>query len=466
MAYTTNLLISDAYYAAGIVSREFETVNGAQYSSGLQWVNEILAEKRVDDSMVPYEIPYSFHMNVGQEKYFIPKLIQIDTIVFYFDQVRYALQYTKRNQYMGSGRVENVQSLPYQWFFERETGGGNLYLYFQPDKSYPVEVHGIFDLEPLVLGQDLLLNQTVYNLGQYSQFSDTIVAPNTFFINEFDMQGSYPNVGAFMNYINSGIIPGINARLDVNDVILYSSTEPPNSIYVRTVGYPPNGTRKIQNVYATTTADLVATYDPFTVSLTAVSVGVLMVDGLPITVTTTPILVISQTDQTQNGLYQLTTEGDGVTQWALTRLGNYIDPKNIQIGDLFLTLNGTVNRANYFVQTADVAQLDVSPITFELFNGISFSNFSLIQKGNYDITNPRGWDTFYLTYLRYALADRICAEYNKDTPANVKAQLSKYEGWIAKKSRLIDLEMSKVSTLQKRQVINWGYVNLGHGWRP
>ena len=45
MAYTTNQLISGAYYASGVVSREFETVSGAQIGDGLEWLNNIIRKR-------------------------------------------------------------------------------------------------------------------------------------------------------------------------------------------------------------------------------------------------------------------------------------------------------------------------------------------------------------------------------------------------------------------------------------
>lgn len=234
MTYTTNQLISGAYYASGIVSREFETVSGAQVGDGLLWLNNIITEKDVDEGMIPYESTYTFTAVTGQETYTIPDLIQIDTLVFYLDSVRYAMQYQKRNAYFGSSRVENIQTLPFEWFFERQFGGGNLYIYFKPDRNYPMEVHGIFRLPSVALGQDLSL-----------------------------------------------------------------------------------------------------------------------------------------------------------------------------------TL-----------------------------------------------------DEFYTTYLRYALADRICAEYNYTTPDNVVRQLAKYEAFINKKSRVLDLSLNKVSTLHTRGGVNWAFVNLSKGWVP
>jgi len=233
MAYTVNQLISGAYYASGVVSREFETVSGSQVADGLGFLNDILGEKVVDEGMVPYESTFSITGVIGQEEYVVPDLIKIDTITFIKDNVRYAMQEQKRNQYLGSSRVESITSLPNTYFWEKELGGVRLYVYFQPDEAYPFTVHGISRLSSVSLGQDLEL-----------------------------------------------------------------------------------------------------------------------------------------------------------------------------------TL-----------------------------------------------------DRFYITYLRYALADRICAEFEYDTPANVKRQLSKYEAWINKKSRVLDLRMTKQSTLKRsRQGINYGDVNLGRGW--
>lgn len=158
MAYTTNELITNAFYASGVVSREFETVSGSQIGDGLNWLNEIIDEKTVDDGMIPYESTYTFTAVPGQEIYPIPNLIAVDTLVFFLNSVRFSMDYNKRNNYFGSNRVDNIQTLPYQWYFERQFGGGNLYIYFTPDKSYPMELHGTFRLSEVALFQNLSLS--------------------------------------------------------------------------------------------------------------------------------------------------------------------------------------------------------------------------------------------------------------------------------------------------------------------
>lgn len=148
-------LITEAYFSSGIRARDFEQPSDTDITYGLRFLNDILGEKVCDENMVPYETTFSLTVQTGVEKYFIPNLIKIDTIAFFLEGVRFALQYTQRNSYFGSPRVNTVLSLPGSWYFERQLGGGNLYLYFFPDQNYPFEIHGIFRLPEVTLFSDL-----------------------------------------------------------------------------------------------------------------------------------------------------------------------------------------------------------------------------------------------------------------------------------------------------------------------
>lgn len=469
MAYTTNQLISGAYYAAGVVSREFETVSGSQIGDGLQWLNEIIGDKVVDQGMIPYETTYNFDAVIGQEVYFIPNLIQVDTLVFFLDSVRYAMSYTKRNQFFGSPRVENIKTLPFEWYFERVTGGGNLYLYFLPDRAYPMEVKGTFRLAPMQLGQDLTGDLVTADLGAPTLYGQTTysLSEGQFVVNNVDLFGTYASIGSLINYINSGVVPSVMASLNVNDFVLSSTTEPPVPIYIRSAGYTPSGTRFIGFVSAATTANLTSTYNNGSggigATLTAPAPATLVIDGYTVLLNDR-ILVKNQTVSAQNGSYILTTLGTGSVPWVLTRTTNYNEEVKIQAGDLFTATSGTTNSDTTFIQQSTVLVVGTTPIFFASFSAITFANFSTIENPNYDVFNALGFDQFYITYLRYALADRICSEYNYVTPANVSRQLMEYEEIIRKKSRIIDLRMMKNSTLQKRGQIGWAWVNLGRGF--
>ncbi len=157
MTYTTTELITGAYYATGVISREFETVTGTEQADGLIWLNEIIAEKAVDEGMIPYESKFTFNATQGMSEIYIPDLVHADTLVFFINDVRYSMQEQKRNQYFGSDRVTNIETLPYLWHVEREFGGARLFIYFEPNQTYPMELWGTFRLSQVALGQDLSL---------------------------------------------------------------------------------------------------------------------------------------------------------------------------------------------------------------------------------------------------------------------------------------------------------------------
>jgi hypothetical protein len=162
MAYTVNQLIADAYYASGIVSREFETVTGPEEKDALRWLNEILDTLIVEPDIIPYETTYEFNAVIGQEAYQIDNLIFADTLVFYLNSVRFPMTKVPRDIYFGQGRVQNIQSLPYQYYVERDMMGATLYMYFLPNQAYPCTLHGVFRLSNVALGQDLDLTLNTF----------------------------------------------------------------------------------------------------------------------------------------------------------------------------------------------------------------------------------------------------------------------------------------------------------------
>lgn len=70
----------------------------------------------------------------------------------------------------------------------------------------------------------------------------------------------------------------------------------------------------------------------------------------------------------------------------------------------------------------------------------------------------------YLGYLRYALAQYMCQEYNVSFSADCTRNLMEMENKIRGQSPL-DLEIQKISSLTRRQGPDiYGQVNLGNGW--
>ena len=76
------------------------------------------------------------------------------------------------------------------------------------------------------------------------------------------------------------------------------------------------------------------------------------------------------------------------------------------------------------------------------------------------------YDAFFIEYLRYSLARKICQEYRLVFDPTLAKELEEMESAVLDISPM-DLVMTKYSSLQQDSSgLNWGDVNFGHGWRP
>lgn len=157
MAYTVQQLITDAWYVSGVVSRGLETVTAEQLYDGLNRLNAVLDIATSNMGLIPYWAEYDFTAVIGQEIYFVPNLVQVETLTFNIQTVRYSIQEATREQYFAVSRVDNIQSLPYLWHLETKNGGGDVYLYFVPSQAFAMRLWGKFSLSNVALNTDLTL---------------------------------------------------------------------------------------------------------------------------------------------------------------------------------------------------------------------------------------------------------------------------------------------------------------------
>jgi len=158
----------------------------------------------VDDGMIPYMTNDTFTGVVGQEAYPISDLISIDTLVFYLEDVRYNMIELTRDQYFGTGRTENINSLPYNFHLERNFGGATIYVYFRPDQAYEFEYWGKSRLSSVTINQDLELTLDRF----YINFLRYILAERL--CQEFDFTvpaGVAEQVKRYRRYINKKSAP-------------------------------------------------------------------------------------------------------------------------------------------------------------------------------------------------------------------------------------------------------------------
>lgn len=75
------------------------------------------------------------------------------------------------------------------------------------------------------------------------------------------------------------------------------------------------------------------------------------------------------------------------------------------------------------------------------------------------------YDNFYISYLRYGLAEYICMENDIDFDPRKERQLRKMEkklAWISPP----DFTMKKISFLNNNQPFNWAHTNISPGYFP
>lgn len=155
MAATVQELLADALYMSGIVSRGFEVPSAAQIKDALKQLNAILSQKQTDMALNPYYKTYPFTAIINQEAYDIDNLIQIETITYTQNNLRYSMRPCGRDAYFGSERINNISTYPEIYFLEQQLGGAKLYMYPLPFINFQFEIHGKFRLDSVTQFQNL-----------------------------------------------------------------------------------------------------------------------------------------------------------------------------------------------------------------------------------------------------------------------------------------------------------------------
>lgn len=340
MPITVTDLITEAYYDSSVVARQFQTVQGYQLNDGLKWLNQLLGDKATDSGDIPYLTQqYALNGIVGQETYFVPGLVDIETMVFYVGSVRYQMRYVDRVKYFGQPRANNINSLPVSYTYERVFGGAKVWVYFWPDKPYVFNITGNFFMPPVSLNQDLTLQTANANLGLCTVIGTGTLAAGEFVVNGVDLAGSYANAAALKTYINTGVVAHVTASIVGNNQFTLSSSLVGANITISSLGTEPN--------------------------------------------------------------------------------------------------------TNY--------------INFAYFNtqgGVSLNQTFFAQ----------AFDQFYIDYLEYQLAERICQKLNFEVPPGVAQQLERYQLQINKLAEPMDLTIQKLSTMTDSRAINYAQVNIGHAF--
>lgn len=170
MVFTVTKLVTRAFHLSGVVSRDIETVSGSEQSDGLDILNGELSFTATDATLIPYYAEVEVTAVVGQEKYFIPNLVEPSTFTFNVGTVRYQTRWSGRESYFGSSRTDDIRSLPFNWHTEAVKGGTDLFLYFLPSDDFKMKIVGKFAFSSLKLNTDLELIFDLYYI-QYLKYA-------------------------------------------------------------------------------------------------------------------------------------------------------------------------------------------------------------------------------------------------------------------------------------------------------
>lgn len=220
-----------------------------------------------------------------------------------------------------------------------------------------------------------------------------------------------------------GTPPDYSATPTVDDITIINlpvdPTDGANKQYVDLIG---SGFTFLDATLCATTANLTANYANGVagVGATLTNAGILQAFSIDnySPLITERVLIKNQTNAVQNGVYQLTTVGDALTPWVLTRAPEYDEASEILPGTLASVLYGDTNGDTIWSQTQNVTTVGTDPILFIQFNQggtgylLAANNLSDVQdvatsRNNLGLTNVATQNVTQYSVLLGGAADSI-----------------------------------------------------------
>lgn len=224
------------------------------------------------------------------------------------------------------------------------------------------------------IGEQVVYQGSVLVSGSYRAEFKGIKPTSTNYIT-VATDGSDIALGANPN----NIFDGISGTRNANGARITNAGAPINSNDLATKAYVDAQTTGLDvksSVRAATTGNLAASYSSVGQTLTANSNGAVAIDGESL-VLNDRVLVKDQTALTENGIYRVSTVGDGSTPYVLTRSDDFNTSGEAGAGAFTYVEAGTNNQGKSFVQTTRNVTLDTSDLVFSVFGESAIGSNSI-----------------------------------------------------------------------------------------
>jgi len=184
----------------------------------------------------------------------------------------------------------------------------------------------------------------------------------------------------------NNVIDSLTGARNINGARITGSAEPINASDLATRGFVLSVAQGLdikESVKVATTGGLAGTYATSGQTLTANSNGAISVDGVTLSAADR-VLLKDQSSGTQNGIYTVTTVGNGSNAFVLTRALDFNTSAEVGAGSFMFVESGTANSGKSFIQSTSGPTLDTTALTFSVFGD---SNLSANSVDNTKLSN-------------------------------------------------------------------------------
>lgn len=223
-------------------------------------------------------------------------------------------------------------------------------------------------------GQSLVYQTSALNSGSYRAEFRGIKSTSDNYIN-VTTDGSDIALTASPN----NILDGISGVRDISSARITNASAPVGANDLATKAYVDSQTNGLDikaSVIAASTGNIAGTYNSTAKTITKGSNGAISIDGQSLSLGARALLK-DQSSASRNGIYTVTTVGNGSTPYVLTRASDFDVTSEIGAGSFAYVETGTANGGKSFVQSAQDPVLDSDDLNFSIFSQTSIGANSI-----------------------------------------------------------------------------------------